>query len=187
MTYWEDTIPTTNKPLVEEFIAGLALIPWFERLGKPSERDPEVFRIYDWAVWPGPEDSACSLQGLLYQKWHDELFQSKTPYSRLWVTIEAQVFQLIKHTVPYQADEDAWHGPNAAVAGARFLAALTGCTLLKYGSLGDLGSERKQWTLANEWSWYGAGHWPCGYFWTQHWTDLSHVARSGGSKRLIVY
>ena len=47
---------------IKEFIARVEDIPWFENVGNPSERDSEVFRIYDWSTWPGPEDPAVSLQ-----------------------------------------------------------------------------------------------------------------------------
>jgi uncharacterized protein (TIGR02996 family) len=31
-------------------------IPWLERLGQPSARDAEVYRLRGWDDWPGPED-----------------------------------------------------------------------------------------------------------------------------------
>jgi len=63
--------------------------------------------------------------------------------------------------VPWKDNEDTWYGPNAAVWGdASTAAALVGIS----SSLGvdlDQDSPCGEWTLAAEWRWLCAGHWPC--------------------------
>ena len=58
---------------IESFIDRLANIPWLANLGKPSTRDDEVFRIYRWQTWPGPEDPGSEMQSAFQMKWKEEL------------------------------------------------------------------------------------------------------------------
>ena len=94
-----------------------------------------------------------------------EIPQTDHPLSTLWKEIDKRVVDIARQNVPYRVDEDPWYGPNAAVWSAAFTASLIGCTLFKYGSLPVIANTTSQWTLANEWSWYQAGHWPCMYYW----------------------
>ena len=59
---------------VETFLRQLETIPWFANLGKPTSRDEEVFRIYHWHTWPGPEDPGSELQSAFHMRWRDDLF-----------------------------------------------------------------------------------------------------------------
>ncbi len=102
---------------VEAFIAELDTIPWFTNLGKPSPRDHEVFRIYHWGTWPGPEDPGFSLMSAFGMHWRDELFESAKSLPSLreaWHTIYEYVFYLTKPLVPYTEEWDLDHGPNIA-------------------------------------------------------------------------
>lgn len=147
----------------DEFLASLERVPWFERVGLPASRDPEVFRIYSWETWPGPADPGSELQALYYHKWRDDLFQPAAPswLTTLWETIHSTTLAAAQQKVPYDPAQDTWYGPNAAVWSASFVAALAGCTLAKHGYLGAATPACLQWTLAQEWSWYVEGHWPC--------------------------
>jgi hypothetical protein len=177
-------------PSVGKFIEQLDAIPWFANLGKPSPRDPEVFRIYHWETWPGPEDPGSEMQSAFHMKWHDDLFKAAEPIHGLreaWQTIHDCVLRLTKASVAYDEQEDVWFGPNAAVVQAAFTAALVGCTILRDGGLKEMDSARMQWTLSNEWSWYQAGHWPCMYYWSWGHADIGVAHRTGGAKRLVIY
>jgi hypothetical protein len=175
---------------VAKFIELLDLIPWFARLGRPSPRDPEVFRIYDWRAWPGPEDPGSEMQSAFLMQRHDDLFKAAKPIAGLqetWQTIHDQVLRLAKTSVAYDENEDSWFGPNAAVWGAAFTAALVGCTILRDGALSEENSDEVQWTLSSEWSWYSAGHWPCLYYWPWGRSNIAVARRTGGAQRLVVY
>src|SRR5262249_37511578 len=151
---------------VATFIEQLDAIPWFANLGEPSSRDQEVFRIYHWDTWPGPEDPGSAMQRAFLMQWHDDLFQSAKPIPGLreaWQTIHDRVLRLAKPTVGYIEQEDAYFGPNAAVWQVAYTAALVGCTILRDGGLDEVDSHERrlhdhsatmQWTLSNEWSWY---------------------------------
>jgi hypothetical protein len=175
---------------VEKFIEQLEAVPWFANLGKPSPRDEEVFRIYHWDTWPGPEDPGSELHAAFLQHWHDDLFQPGKGLSDLrqaWEAIEGAALRLAKASVPYKEEEDTWHGPTAAAWHAAYTAALVGCTLRRDGRLKPSADARMQWTLSNEWSWFLAGHWPCQYYWPWGHSDIGAAHRTGGPKRLIVY
>lgn len=174
----------------EKFVQQLDAIPWFANLGKPSPRDPEVFRISHWDTWPGPEDPGSEMQSTFRMEWRDELFKSDARPPGLpeaWAAIQDRVLHLTKPTVGYDDDQDTWFGPNAAVVDAAFMAALVGCTILKHGNLEEANDARNQWTLSNEWSWFRAGHWPCMYYWPWGHGDTALAHRTGGAKVLVIY
>ena len=104
----------------------------------------------------------------------------------LWQRIHERVFIRAKPRAPWKDDEDAWHAPTTAVWQAAWNAALVGIS----GSLGidlDQRSLGGEWTLALEWRWLRAGHWPCMYFWQWGETSLAQAARYNEAKRLVVY
>jgi hypothetical protein len=178
--------------LVNQFLAKLEHIPWFKQLGQASIHDIDVFRIYTWQTWPGPEDPGATIQAQYYRRWHDDLFQTSTPLlddplTQLWNRIHDTVFERTRTIVPYQDDQDAYYGPNAAVWQASFTAALVGCVFAKYGQFQVPERADSQWTLQHEWKWFVEGHWPCSYFWPWGYTDLEAVERTGVPRRLIVY
>jgi hypothetical protein len=176
----------------EEFIANLDHIPWFERLGQPSARDHEVFRIYDWGTWPGPEDPGSEIQQAYHMLWRDTLFETRDSKlaERLRLlrdTIQDKVLSIARLKVPYDDTEDAWYGPNAAAQSASWVASLVGCTIAKHGHLEAGNNSRMQWTLCNEWSWFTEGHWPCMYYWSWGYTDIQAAERTDVPKLLVVY
>lgn len=177
---------------LNQFIANLEQVPWFKHLGGPAIRDPEVFRIYDWQTWPGPEDPGATIQAQYHIQWREDLFQAEPlpaddPLITLWTQIHDTVFDLARASVPYHDGQDAWYGPNAAVWQACWAAALVGCRLFKHGRLPEPEQSLSQWTLAYEWSWFQEGHWPCCYFWSWGYTDLDAVERTDSPRKLIVY
>src|SRR6266481_2134079 len=100
---------------LSQFIARLEQVPWFQRLGKPSIRDNEVYRIFSWEVWPGPEDPGASLQSNYHQKWRDALFHEDSQsnseeLSGIWAQIHGTVFEVARQNVPYYDEKDAWYG-----------------------------------------------------------------------------
>jgi hypothetical protein len=185
---------------IETFIQQLDAIPWFANLGRPSDRDQEVFRIHNWQTWPGPEDPGSAMQNSFHMRWHDNLFLKSTKtipcLRKAWETIYKHVLRLAKPTVVwYDEQGDAWFGPNAAVWSAAYTASLVGCTILRDGGLDEVDLQERrlhtlsanvQWTLANEWSWYQVGHWPCMYYWPWR-ADIDVAHRTGCAKRLVIY
>jgi len=174
---------------IGDFIGQLDRVPWFANLGKPSPRDPAVFRIYHWSTWPGPEDPGSEMQQAFLMKRYDELFGSahRIPGLReTWKMIEERVIRLAKPCVPFKEDEDVWYGPNMAVFQAAYTTALVGCTILRDGHLEEGTDPRMQWTLAYEWWWYRAGHWPCMYYWPYRF-DIEAENRAGYPHLIIVY
>lgn len=183
---------------VETFIGQLDAIPWFTNLGKPSPRDQDVFRIYHWGTWPGPEDPGSSMMSEFHMQWRDDLFESARSLPSLreaWQTIYEYVLHLTKPFVPYDEQEDAYFGPNAAVWSAAYTAAVVGCIIVRDGSLDEVDSHERllhvhsttvEWNLSNEWSWYQAGHWPCLYYWPWR-ANIASARRSGAFKKLVIY
>jgi len=174
----------------DNFIDQLDKIPWFASLAKPSLRDNEVFRIYHWDSWPGPEDPGSEMQAAFHEKWKTELVNAADSQAiEVFWAIRERVLQIAKTTIPYDVNQDVWYGPNAAVLAAAHAAALVGCAILRDGELKvdtDLQNARKQWTLANEWSWYLEGHWPCIYYWPWGHAKVEVAERTGCFRRLVV-
>ena len=177
---------------IERFIATLEDVPLFEQLGKPSRRDREVFRIYDWDTWPGPENPGSELQAAYHSLWRERLFegvesQLAEELDALWDEIHATVLSLARLKVEYDDAQDAWYGPNNAAWSASWMASLVGCTMVKRGSLEQGVNPEMQWTLHNEWSWYAEGHWPCMFYWPWGYTDIQAVEGTSGHRRLVIY
>jgi hypothetical protein len=174
------------------FLDELASVRWFANLGKPSPRDPEVFRIHDWLAWPGPEDPGSEMLAAYNQKRKDDLFArvrlpSGFETQAAWDAIHAPALQAAKARVPYDEAGDAWDGPTAAAWCAASCAALVGCRRLLGGAAEQPASGVMQWTLENEWSWFVAGHWPCMYYWPWGHAGIEVAERTGMAKRLVVY
>jgi hypothetical protein len=59
----------------------------------------------------------------------------------------------VRRAVPFDPEEDPWHGPTNATGAAAYVAeTLTGYAAFGWPVPAD---------LRGIWSWYGAGHWPC--------------------------
>jgi hypothetical protein len=180
------------EPRLSHFFDELADIPWFANLGRPSPRDPEVFRIYDWLTWPGPEDPGAEMLAAYHMKWRDDVFAcGEVPdgfdMKRTWDAIQTAALQLTKAHLPYDEAQDAWYGPNAAAWSAAWSAALVGCRRLIGGKSDGSSTRFMQWTPENEWSWYEAGHWPCMYYWPCEHTRIAVAERTSEAKVLVVF
>jgi hypothetical protein len=151
------TDPSRLSP--EEFLRSLALVPWFSRLGEPSPRDHQVARIRDWHEWRGPRSPQVQALGPRSQVWYDELIEAAGPRKQeveaLWERIRLAVFEHACGAVPFDPEEDTWHGPTAAVWHAAWVAGVVGCSIL-------LGREIPSEAM-DQWGWLVEGHWPCGY------------------------
>ncbi len=182
----------------EGFIKQLDEIPWLENLGKPNQRDREVYRIYDWRAWLGPEDPATVLQNEYYMTWKDDLERSvgeagAADLKARWRMIYDQVFDLARDKAPFEDDQDAYYAPNMAVWSCCWFAALTGCWLWQFGSLSQplkrpeyQTSPRYQWRIDLIWWWHAAGHWPCSFYWTLN-SDRDSAERHVEPKYLVIY
>lgn len=146
--------------LIEQFWAELERVPWFESLGKPVEAVAGVLQIFAWEAWPGPDDPTVMNQSLRQQDLYDALLaaaEDRTPEAKqLWERIHAIVFRDAAPRVPYDSNQDCWHAPTQSVWNAAWTAGLVGLCLF-------LGRPIPP-ELAQQWTWYTAGHWPCAWF-----------------------
>jgi hypothetical protein len=144
-------------------MASLAKVPWFQNVGRPSQWDKDVVRIWDWSDWPGPENPGVfSLGGERFQAWRDALFDKhKTKRDELTLsTVWKETHDLVmKVAIPkvslFSFDEDAWHAPTQSVWSAAWAASVINCYLTYHKSVPE--------ELERIWQWYVRGHWPCGY------------------------
>jgi len=174
---------------ISRFLQEIEQVPWLSKLGSPSERDADVFRIYSWETWPGPEEPGSEIQAMLYQKWRDDLMEGDAggKLTALWAEIESKVRDLARRHVPYDDEEDTWHGPNAAVWQAGWLAAVMGCSIQAGRPYSDEYDPSDQWTPVAEWYWFCTGHWPCTYHWSWGHASLDRAMGHHAAKRLVVY
>jgi|SRR5215472_8018307 len=176
---------------IESFLIEIDRIPWFANLGKPSELDGEALRITSWEAWPGPNRPGCELMHEAQQDRHDRLLAAAGDprgFEVFWQRIHDRVLMRASPCVPWKENEDVYYGPNLAVGDAAWNAALVGIS----GALGidlDQGGPGGAWTLASEWRWLRAGHWPCAFFWQWGETTLEGAARSHvhDLRQLIVF
>ena len=152
--------PSPGRTAVEAFLAELATIPWFARLGHPLP-EGDVARIRDWDEWAGPEEESGRIiaLSLRHQEWHDALLaahpERRAELEALWSRVTGRVMGSATKSVPYDPEADAWHGPTAALWQAVWTAGLSAWHLAC--------DEPLPADLAQQWAWYARGHWPCGY------------------------
>ena len=141
-----------------EFLSSLESVRWFARLGEQITDSPDTPRIHDWGEWPGPQDEAVIALHFRHGELYDDFMGGADPPEALketWDTIHALVFRNATSAVPYDPDEDTWHGPTMAVWQAAWTAGLIGLCL---ETQRQIPSELEQ-----QWRWFLRGHWPCGY------------------------
>jgi hypothetical protein len=131
-------------------------IPWLRNLGAASPHDAEL--IDDWHGWHGPEDRGS-------ERFVHRLLTFKVAVERAVRGLERPdvadrmkavgeiVHERAAAAVPYDPEEDPWHGPTNATGAAGYVAE----TLAGYAAFG--------WPVPADlraiWCWYEAGHWPC--------------------------
>jgi hypothetical protein len=151
------TIAAEDNP-VENFVAQLATIPWFSNIGQPIS-DPSLPRLNHWDDWPGPEDPAIYDLHESQQRLYDSILTSAgenaAALTELWNRIHEIVFRYASHAVPYDPNEDTWHGPTMAVWQAAWTAGLIGLCLQSRHPIPP--------ELEKQWLWFTRGHWPSGY------------------------
>ena len=171
---------------IEGLIRELSGIPWFERLGRPSARDEAVVRIFSWDEWQGPETPGATLYAALSQQWHDDIFDGAGDDERVELMaiekrLHAAAFPIISDKLPWDPDEDPWHGPTNAVDSACWLVAVAGLAIAKHGTLPSSA------TFAAAWQWYRDGHWPFAFDWHKHMRLSQALAQGLLTSRLVVF
>jgi hypothetical protein len=148
---------TARSP--DEFERELGMVEWFAHLGEQSPWDGSCARIFAWDQWPGPEDPLVEAFSCASQERYDRAFAaSPLPASDLQHLFDrghSAVTSLARNAVPFDPEEDAWHGPTQCVWQAAYTGGLIMCVLGSGWAIPD--------DLVEEWNWYCAGHWPSGF------------------------
>jgi hypothetical protein len=146
-------------PVVTRFIQDLEAVAWFKNVGQPLPPATNARQLRQWEDWPGPEEPAIFELTERQQALRDELLahaqERREELNNLWTRISEMVCRLAAAAVPYDANKDSWHGPNAAVWQASWTAGLVAWCLL-------LGRQIPA-ELQEQWRWFVLGHWPSGY------------------------
>jgi len=149
-----ETIPGSTD--FNDFLDTVSTIKWFSDIGIYLDHP---YRIHGWAEWDGPEHPANSaLNGWLYELYEQILGTAKNrdiDLAPLWENVIKSLTTIVKDTVPYDENEDAWFAPNAAV----WHAAWVGALIFSHKYL-DLKLPK---ILQNQWEWFSRGHWPCAF------------------------
>ncbi|MHC2066877.1 hypothetical protein ACYFX5_05370 [Bremerella sp. T1] len=148
-------MPPANSEIMADFLNRVESLPWFHNLGQDPPWDSHCRQIQDWSEWPGPEDPSVSEIAYRQQSLYDELMtgEHSEQLKELWDRIHAIVIRVASSRVPYDADRDSWHPPNAAVWQAAWTAGLMGlCLYLGHPTPPE---------LRTQWEWFALGHWPC--------------------------
>ncbi|WP_433330803.1 hypothetical protein [Spirillospora sp. CA-294931] len=135
----------------DEFERALDGVAWFANLGRPSRWDAGCVRIHDWDDWPGPENPLGEAFAEAYQEIRDHV----DPDQELFDRVHAAVMDRARTAVPFEPDQDSWHGPTLCVWEAAHVAALIVCVLARGWDVPD--------DLVEQWNWYEAGHWPSSF------------------------
>jgi hypothetical protein len=142
---------------VEAVEAAVRTIPWLRHLGAATEYDAGAERIHDWDGWHGPEDRATSAYDARTLALTEPIDRAMRGLGRPDVgepmaAVGRIVHERARSAVPYDPQEDAWHGPTNATASAEYVARM----LAGYAAFG--------WPIPADlraiWGWYEAGHWP---------------------------
>jgi hypothetical protein len=144
----------------DEFVDLALALPWFSRVGQPSDWDDRCVRLGKWTDWPGPE----SEEGALFyddQEWIDAVrraAEADGPPDLLprREQIRRAVIAAARPAVPdNEGDDDPYLGWNTCLAHAGQITA----TIASFLTLGwPVPAD-----LEARWAWFAAGHWPCGY------------------------
>jgi len=152
-------MPEIPGPTVGDFLAQLESVPWFSNIGRRTPPDAGVERLSAWEQWPGPEEPAIEKLSSQHQEQYDRIMaeagNNRAALTELWETIHATVFRRATSQVPYDPNQDAWHGPTTAVWQAAWTAGLVGLCLRTSRPVSP--------ELLEQWRWYTRGHWPSGY------------------------
>jgi hypothetical protein len=150
------TRPFAVRPTAAEFIADALRLPWFARIGQPSDRDDTCVRLAGWNDWSPTDDYDQFTEH--QQGWVDAIGLFARTFDRPDVTdlferTRGQVVDAARRHVPYDDEADGYHPPSVAVWNAAYTAATVACFL-------ELG-WRVPVDLEQRWAWFAAGYWPC--------------------------
>jgi hypothetical protein len=144
-----------ERPLVESsklqrLKSRIARTPLFSNIGLPivSASNP---RIVQWDAWLGPEDPTCLAIAIRQQELHDDLVPPEEEQE--WVAALNLVVDYVATLIPYEPDEDVWHGPSAAAWGAAWVFSLEHLHAARGVALPA--------DTAAQLVWFERGHWPC--------------------------
>ncbi len=141
---------------VDDLLQQLASVPWFRHIGESPIADASVKRMHKWEDWPGPEEPSVSELSERQQRLYDQILdgagKNQEQLKALWDRIHSLVFEAATPVVPYDAQQDAWHGPTATVWQAAWTAGLIGLCLQTGRAVPS--------ELQDQWKWYVRGHWP---------------------------
>jgi hypothetical protein len=144
---------------LDEFESALGAVAWFANLGQPSPWDVDCTRIHAWDQWPGPENGPAEALALMTQDMYDRIFAASPiaadALQALFDRLSAAVTSRAQTAVPFEPDQDAWHGPTLCVWVAAYVAGLIGCVLASGWPVPD--------DLVELWNWFEAGHWPASF------------------------
>lgn len=153
------TTQAFNSNSVEDFLAELETIGWFDKIGQSVAETSGVVRIHSWEEWPGPEALAILKMSLSHQALYDSIMSNcdrdQAALRALWDRIHDIVFRTACPKVPFDPRQDAWHGPTTAVWQAAWTAGLIGLCLRAGRPIPP--------ELEKQWEWFVRGHWPSGY------------------------
>jgi hypothetical protein len=85
--------------------------------------------------------------------WYEQILALRE--TNLFMAFVAPTFEKARSRVPYDSEQDTWHGPTASVWAVGYWAGLIGVSLLL--------NRRFPSEFRTIWPWLAAGHWPCGY------------------------
>jgi hypothetical protein len=152
-------MPEVPGSTASDFLAQLESVPWFSNIGRPTPPDAGVKRISAWEEWPGPKEPGVGELSFRHQDLYDRIMAEsgdrRESLTQLWEAIHAAVFRRAASQVPYDPEQDTWHGPTMAVWQAAWTAGLVGLCLQTGRPVPP--------ELQEQWSWYARGHWPAGY------------------------
>lgn len=150
----DDGIPIEALPVeILDEVETAKSFEWFSAVGEDID-DPDVERIRSWDDWEGPENERVAAIHIDQSDMREALIGGDGRLESIFDTVCGHMIAHISAFVPYDPDEDAWHGPTLAVNQAGFTVALVVLHKYLHVKVPDF--------LAAQYKWYERGHWPCG-------------------------
>lgn len=142
-----------NPP--SSLLTEISSIPWFENVGKPFQDDAGR-PVRGFKDWGGPERDEAEQPGLDLQAIHDEIAQRSPAVLATWkACLDAAIAHIGPRTPGFDAAQDAWHAPTAAVWHAAWVVSLY--VLLKEAGLPIPAP------VLDQLEWFRRGRWPSAY------------------------
>lgn len=148
--------PRPPVPTSDRLAEAVGSVPWFSRVGAAHADDGEVERIGTWEEVPSPEEPRCEELAQDTVRWYDALRDDPDdPVFRHW---HDAVLAATRSVPGLRDDGDAWDPLTQCRWSAAWVAGLVALHLADdpHGASVPAG-------LADLWSWFAAGHFPCAY------------------------